>query len=114
MYYPEIAKALDELGKDESIRSGVESIILQLLMAQETEKITEEFEKDVLPEMKKMMPKIEDKLQLGKLFEDEDAEGKNPGWKDMIDEVPGLFERIENSPGCRWKVEMYSWERLKC
>ena len=95
MYYPEIAKALDELGKDESIRSGVESIILQLLMAQETEKITEEFEKDVLPEMKKMMPKIEDKLQLGKLFEDEDAEGKNPGWKDMIDEVPGLFERIE-------------------
>jgi tetratricopeptide (TPR) repeat protein len=95
MYYPEITKALDDLSKDETTRNGIESIILQLLMAQETEKITEEFEKDVLPEMKKMMPKIEDKLQLGKLFEDEDAEGKNPGWKDMIDEVPGLFERIE-------------------
>jgi tetratricopeptide (TPR) repeat protein len=95
MYYPEITKALNELSKDDTIRNGIESIILQLLMAQETEKITEEFEKDVLPEMKKMMPKIEDKLQLGKLFEDEDTEGKNPGWKDMIDEVPGLFERIE-------------------
>jgi tetratricopeptide (TPR) repeat protein len=95
MYYPEITKALDELSKDETIRNGIESVILQLLMAQETEKITEEFEKDVLPEMKKMMPRIEDKLQLGKLFEDEDTEGKNPGWKDMIDEVPGLFERIE-------------------
>jgi tetratricopeptide (TPR) repeat protein len=95
MYYPEIATALKELSNDEVIRSGIEAIILQLLMAQETEKITEEFEKDVLPEMKKMMPKIEDKLQLGKLFEEEDEEGKNPGWKDMIDEVPGLFERIE-------------------
>jgi tetratricopeptide (TPR) repeat protein len=95
MYYPEITKALNELSQDEIIRGGIEAIILQLLMAQETEKITEEFEKDVLPEMKKMMPKIEDKLQLGKLFEDEDEEGKNPGWKDMIDEVPGLFERIE-------------------
>jgi tetratricopeptide (TPR) repeat protein len=94
-YYPEITTALNELSKDEIIRSGIEAIILQLLMAQETEKITEEFEKDVLPEMKKMMPKIEDKLQLGNLFENEDAEGKNPGWKDMIDEVPGLFERIE-------------------
>jgi len=95
IYYPQITIALNELSKDEIIRSGIESIILQLLMAQETEKITEEFEKDVLPEMKKMMPKIEDKLQLGKLFEEEDVEGKNPGWKDMIDEVPGLFERIE-------------------
>jgi tetratricopeptide (TPR) repeat protein len=94
-YYPEITTALNDLSKDEIIRSGIEAIILQLLMAQETEKITEEFEKDVLPEMKKMMPKIEDKLQLGKLFEEEDEEGKNPGWKDMIDEVPGLFERIE-------------------
>lgn len=95
LYYPEITKALHELSKDGTIRGEIETVILQILMAQETEKITQEFEKDVLPEMKKMIPKIEDKLQLGKLFEDEDIEGKNPGWKDMIDEVPGLFERIE-------------------
>jgi tetratricopeptide (TPR) repeat protein len=94
-YYPEITTALDELSKDDIIRNGIEAIILQLLMARETEKITEEFEKDVLPEMKKMLPKIEDKLQLGNLVEEEDDEGKNPGWKDMIEEVPGLFELIE-------------------
>jgi tetratricopeptide (TPR) repeat protein len=45
--------------------------------------------------MKKMMPKFEDKLQLDKIFGEEDLEGKNPDWKEMIDEVPGLFERIE-------------------
>lgn len=80
---------------DESFRSAMEIILMQLLRARETEKITREFEEEVLPEMKKMMPKIEDKLQLTDPSEDEDMEGKNPGWKDIMDEVPGLFEKIE-------------------
>jgi tetratricopeptide (TPR) repeat protein len=42
-----------------------------------------------------MMPKFEDKLQLDKIIGEEDLEGKNPDWKDLIEEVPGLFERIE-------------------
>lgn len=94
-FYPEIDKAIKELSSDEKVRKDLETLILQLLMAQETEKITKEFEEEVLPEMKKMMPRIEDKLQFGPLTEDDELEGKNPGWKDMIEEVPGLFERIE-------------------
>ena len=94
-YYPEITNTLNNLSQDESIRTDIEAIILQILLAKETEKITTEFEKEVLPDMKKMIPRIEDKLQLGELFEEDDIEGKNPGWKDLIDEVPGLFERIE-------------------
>ncbi|MCX6306561.1 MAG: hypothetical protein NT040_16475 [Bacteroidetes bacterium] len=94
-YFPELVEKLKELSKDESIIPEIELILTQLLMARETDKITREFEEEVLPEMKKMMPKIEDKLQLNDLTEDEELEGKNPGWKDMIEEVPGLFEKIE-------------------
>ncbi len=94
-FYPELVKKLKDLSEDESIRNETEAVLLQFLMARETEKITREFEEEVLPEMKKVMPKLEDKLQLGDLFEDDDMDGKNPGWKDLIDEVPGLFERIE-------------------
>ena len=94
-FYPEINRAITDLARDEKVQGDIETLILQLLMAQETEKITKEFEEEVLPEMKKMMPRIEDKLQLGSPVEDDDMEGKNPGWKDMIEEVPGLFERIE-------------------
>jgi tetratricopeptide (TPR) repeat protein len=94
-YYPVITKALIDLKRDDSIQTEMEAIILQILMAQETEKINQEFEEEVLPEMKKMMPRIEDKLQLGNLFDEEDVEGKNPGWKDLIEEVPGLIERME-------------------
>jgi tetratricopeptide (TPR) repeat protein len=94
-FYPELVDRLHSLSLDETIGPDVELILLQLLMARETEKITREFEEEVLPEMKKMMPRIEDKLQLGDKEEDEDMEGKNPGWKDMVEEVPGLFEKIE-------------------
>jgi len=95
IFYPEIMVKLDELSQDEGIQQDMEALLLQLLMAQETEIIVKSFEEEVLPEMKKMMPKFEDKLELDNIFGEEDMEGKNPGWKDMIDEVPGLFERIE-------------------
>ncbi len=94
-FYPELVEKLKKLSADESKIPETELILTQLLMARETDKITREFEEEVLPEMKKMMPKIEDKLQLTDLTEDEELEGKNPGWKDMIEEVPGLYEKIE-------------------
>ncbi|MEI7897270.1 MAG: tetratricopeptide repeat protein [bacterium] len=95
VFYPDLIARFKILASDESIIPEVELILMQLLMARETDKITREFEEEVLPEMKKMMPKIEDKLQLNDLTEDEELEGKNPGWKDMIEEVPGLIEKIE-------------------
>ncbi|MCK9423429.1 MAG: tetratricopeptide repeat protein [Bacteroidales bacterium] len=94
-FYPELIEKLKSLHGDEAIAPELEMVLFQHLMARETDKITHEFETEVLPEMRKMMPKIEDKLQLGDQTEDEDMEGKNPGWKDMIEEVPGLFEKIE-------------------
>jgi len=94
-FYPEIVKKLKELSFNESLQQDTEAILLQLLMARETEKITKEFEEEILPEMKKVMPKLEDKLQLGNLLDDNDMEGKNPDWKELIDEVPWLFEMIE-------------------
>jgi tetratricopeptide (TPR) repeat protein len=93
--YPELDQALRELFRDEMLRTEAELVFMQFLIARETERITKEFEEEVLPEMKKMMPKIEDKLQLGDITEASDMDDKNPEWKDMIDEVPGLFEKIE-------------------
>jgi len=94
-FYPSILDGIRKLASDETIIPEIELVLMQLLMAQETDKITREFEEEVLPEMKKMMPKIEDKLQLNDLTEDEELEGKNPGWKEMIEDVPGLFQKIE-------------------
>jgi tetratricopeptide (TPR) repeat protein len=94
-YYPNLTERLKKFSSDDSFVPEIELIIMQFLMARETDRITREFEEEVLPEMKKMMPKIEDKLQLNDQSENEELEGKNPGWKDMIEEVPGLFEKIE-------------------
>jgi len=94
-YYPSLVRMLDDLSKEEDIRQDTETIFLQLLMSRETEKITREFEQEVLPDMQKMMPKLGDKLQLDEVVDIDDPEEQNPGWKEMIDEVPGLYEKIE-------------------
>ncbi len=95
IFYPALIEKLKKFKDDDAFLPEVEFIIMQFLMARETDKITREFEEEVLPEMKKMIPRIEDKLQLNDLADDEELEGKNPKWKDMIEEVPGLFEKIE-------------------
>ena len=115
-FYPALMAKLKKLSHDETITPEIELILMQLLMARETDKITREFEEEVLPEMKKMMPKIEDKLQLNDITEDEELEGKNPGWKDMIEEVPGLFEKIEKFSKMQMEggdVFMSTFQQLK-
>jgi tetratricopeptide (TPR) repeat protein len=93
--HPELTEKLKSISLDLEMRNDIELILFQFLMARETEKITREFEEEVLPDMKKMMPRMEDKLQLGDQEEETDMEGKNPVWKGLVDEVPGLFEKIE-------------------
>lgn len=93
--YPELSAKLRELTQDENLVAEAEVVFLQLLSARETEKITREFQEEVLPDMKKMMPKIEDKLQLGEITDDPEMDDKNPEWKEMMEEVPGLFEKLE-------------------
>jgi tetratricopeptide (TPR) repeat protein len=93
--FPELNSLVEDLGKEEDLRKDAEVIVLQLLMARETERITREFREDVLPDMQKMMPKISDKLKLDEVVDIPEEEEENPGWKEMIDEVPGLFEKIE-------------------
>jgi tetratricopeptide (TPR) repeat protein len=94
-FYPEVLARIKELVSLGTVRSDMESVLLQILMAQETERINKAFEEEVLPGMRQVMPRLEDKLDLGNIFEENDPEGKNPGWKELMDEVPGLFERIE-------------------
>jgi len=115
-YYPDVAAKLQMLSADETYLPEIELILMQLLMARETDKITREFEEEVLPEMKKMMPKIEDKLQLTDLTDEEELEGKNPEWKEMINEVPGLFEKIEKFSKMQMEggdVFMSTFQQLK-
>jgi tetratricopeptide (TPR) repeat protein len=94
-FYPEITERLRQFSHDRTLIPEIELVLMQFLRARETDRITREFEEEVLPEMKKMMPRVEDKLQMNDQTHDEELEGKNPGWKDMIEEVPGLLEKIE-------------------
>ncbi len=94
-HYPDLTERLRRLASEDTIIPHIELILMQFVKARDTDHITREFEEEVLPEMKKMMPRIEDKLNLDDRNQEEDMEDKNPDWKEMIGEVPGLFEKIE-------------------
>lgn len=94
-FYPDLIRKLEGLQEVENIQADAELVLMQLMQARETEKITREFEEEVLPDMKKMMPRIEEKLQLEDAVEEDDPEGINPKWKGLVDEVPGLLEKLE-------------------
>ena len=115
-FLPDVISKLEAIREDENIRNDIEIILFQMLLARETEKITREFEEEVLPDMKKMMPLIEDKLQLGEITEEDDPDGQNPKWKGLIDEVPGLFEKIEKFSKMQMEgadVFMSTFQQLK-
>lgn len=72
------------------------SIIFQLIRAKDTEKISRKMQDEIIPDIQKLTPKIEDKLDLKNLLSDDDTEaGKNPDWQSILGESPDLMGKLE-------------------
>lgn len=93
--FPEINSRLKLLSEDSAFVRGVEQIVIQLIRSKETEKITTKMRDEILPEMVKMSPFIHDKLNLENLINETSDEDKNPDWQEIIDEVPGLTNKLQ-------------------
>lgn len=94
-YYPLLSKHLNLLSEDKRFVKSVEVIVIQLIRSKETEKLTKRMQEDILPEMVKMNPYIMDKLNLDNIIKEDTTEDKNPDWKHILDEVPGLTNKLE-------------------
>lgn len=93
--YPEIVKKLLKYVKQEKFKKYFDLIIIQLLKARETEKITKKFQEEIVPEMMKFKPRIENKLDLDNIISDSFSEDKNPDWENFFKDSPGLFDKLE-------------------
>ena len=50
---------------------------------------------EILPDLQKLTPKIEEKLDLDNLFKDESITDKNPDWQSILEDSPELLDKIE-------------------
>ena len=93
--YPKLNEMLFRMGEDTTSDKDIESIIIQLNRSKDTEKVSKKMQDEIIPEMMKLKPKIEDKLGLEDLMKDDLTEDKNPDWERFFEDTPGLVDKME-------------------
>ncbi len=93
--YPGVKGVRFQLGDSELNDKDIESIILQLNRSKDTEKVTRKMQEEIIPEMIKLKPKIEDKLSLEELLKEDTEDDKNPKWETFFKDTPGLADKME-------------------
>ena len=95
LIYPDLMQQITELKKEKSFEKNLGYIILQLIRTKETEKISNRLHNEIIPEVVKFKPKIEDKLKLDEILDDMSSEDKNPDWESVFEDSPELLGKLE-------------------
>lgn len=93
--YPELNEMRSQLGEDNTNDKDIESVIIQLNRSKDTERVSKKMQDEIIPEMMKLKPKIEEKLGLEDLMSDNPTDDKNPGWETFFEDTPGLVDKME-------------------
>jgi len=81
--------------ENEIAEADVLFIIKQFSKAKDTEQITRRMHEEIIPDIQKLTPRIEDKLDLKNILSDDPATDKNPDWQSFLEDDPDLFNKIE-------------------
>lgn len=94
-FYPGIIQRL-KLVKDEiKLEQSFEKIALQLIRTRDTLEIGRKLQEDLMPEMAKIKPKLEDKLKMDDIRDELLEEGRNPDWESMFSESDDLYRKVD-------------------
>lgn len=93
--YPELQSRLEILKDNQGLTKQIEQVIIQLLRSQDTERISRKLQEEIIPDMMKIKPRLEDKLDLDSLMSDEFMEDKNPDWEEFFKDTPDLYEKMQ-------------------
>lgn len=93
--YPEILNRLKSYTNPDELGAQVEQVLLQIIRAKETEEVTQKIQQEIIPEVMKLKPDIEEKLKLDELLDKDNLEEKNPDWQEFFSETPDVYEKLE-------------------
>lgn len=92
--YEDLVSRLNSISKDDNVAGNTEQIIYQIVRSKETEKISQKLHDEIIPEMQKIRPKIQDKLNLDDILSDGLIEDSNPDWEELFDDAPELLDKM--------------------
>ena len=94
-FYPNIIHRLKLISEDLKLAQNLEKIALQLIRTRDTLEIGRKLQEDLMPEMAKLKPKLEDKLKMDDIREELLEEGRNPDWESMFSESDDLYRKVD-------------------
>ncbi len=93
--YPDIIKRIKLISKEKDFQKNLQYVILQIIRTKDTDKISRKLHEEIIPEVAKFKPKIEEKLRLDDILKDQFGEDKNPDWEMVFEDSPQLFSKLE-------------------
>jgi tetratricopeptide (TPR) repeat protein len=95
LLYPEITSRLSRMSKLPLFREHCRLIVLQTIRSRETEKLSRKLHDEILPQVAKLRPKLEEKLDLDNILPKDKSEEKNPDWSKMFGDSEEIFKTME-------------------
>ncbi len=93
--YPQLEEILAGLAEEKKIAGDLEAITLQIIRSKETEQITKKLKEEIIPEITKMGPNLQEKLKLDELIPKDFLEDKNPDWSRVFKGSENLYQKME-------------------
>ncbi len=94
-FYPNIINRLKLLKEDLNLEQSFEKIALQLIRTRDTLEIGRKLQEDLMPEMAKLRPELEEKLKMDDITDEMLEEGRNPDWESMFNESDDLYRKVD-------------------
>ncbi len=94
-FYPNIIHRLKLISEELKLAQNLEKIALQLIRTRDTLEIGRKLQEDLMPEMAKLKPKLEDKLKMDDIRDELLEEGRNPDWESMFSESDDLYRKVD-------------------
>jgi len=95
MLYPDISSRISKLSKRPAFKEHCRIIVLQTIRSRETEKLGRKMHDEILPQVAKLQPRIEEKLDLDNILPKDINEEKNPDWSEMFSDSEEIFKTME-------------------
>ncbi|MFO7934870.1 MAG: tetratricopeptide repeat protein [Bacteroidales bacterium] len=94
-FHPNILHRLQLLKDELNLEQSLEKIALQMIRTRDTLEIGKKLQEDLIPEMAKIKPRIEDKLKMDDIREEMLEEGRNPDWESVFNESDDLYRKVD-------------------
>ncbi len=95
LLYPEITERITEMSLNTKFREHCRIIVLQIIRSRETEDLGRKLQDEILPQVARLKPMIEEKLDLENILPKDKTEEKNPDWAEMFSDSEEIFKTME-------------------